>query len=334
MAGNYQKISAIVVTYNATRNNWLHKCLDSLQNATVKTNIIVIDNASTDDTVNIIKKQYPEITLIESPTNLGFGKANNIGLENALRNGADYFFLLNQDAWVESETLQKLIQGFEKNKDYGIVSPLHLNGEGSALDFNFSNYISPNHCKNLYSDYVLNKVENRIYESGFINAAAWLVSKECLRKVGGFSPTFFHYGEDVNYIQRLKYKNLKIGIYPFATIYHDRENRGENSFFNAELQKKRKFQLRQSNPLLPFTIDQDIASYKSKLKRRKILFDKQGIDFFRKEINFMRELRDEIYENRKKSMSDEKFIFLDKFTEPINLDKRKWCSGQKSSVPN
>lgn len=305
------KATCLIVTYNATRNNWIYNCLSSLVNSTYPPEIIVIDNCSTDNTRDIIENEYPQVHLIKNSTNLGFGKANNLGFETALRNGADYFFLLNQDAWVETDTIEKLVKVHKKNPEYGIISPLHLNGVGDALDFNFSNYISPNHCKNLYSDYVLNKVENRIYESGFINAAAWLVSKECLRKVGGFSPTFFHYGEDDNYIQRLKYKGLKIGVLPTARIFHDREQRSENTFFKSEVSEERRFLLEYSNPNKNLSIDSELKKLKLSLLKYKMLRDKTASKFILNKIKIRRKFQNIIEENLEKSKSNNKFIFLD-----------------------
>ena len=93
------KIFAIVVTYNGMR--WYDRCFGSLRNSDMPVETIVIDNASTDETVSYIKEHFHEVCLIESKENLGFAKANNIGIKRALDNGADYVFLLNQDAWVE-----------------------------------------------------------------------------------------------------------------------------------------------------------------------------------------------------------------------------------------
>lgn len=305
------KVSSIVVTYNSTRNNWLQKSLDSLLNSTTKTDIIVIDNASTDDTVNIIKNQYHEVILIESKENLGFGKANNIGFETALRNGSEFFFLLNQDAWAERNTIEKLVDKLKDNSDYGILSPIHLNGKGDALDYNFSNYISPQNCKNLYSDFVLNHVEDKIYESGFVCAAAWMVSKKCLEIVGGFSPTFFHYAEDDNYVHRLKYKGLKIGVLPTARIFHDREQRSENTFFKSEVSEERRFLLEYSNPNKNLSIDSELKKLKLSLLKYKIFRDKVSTKFIRKKLEIRRKFQNIIEENLEKSKSNNKFIFLD-----------------------
>lgn len=81
------KVNTIIVTYNGAQ--WIEKCLDSLHECKVKTHILIVDNASTDNTLSIIREKYPEVELIESAKNLGFGKANNIGLRKALDERAD-----------------------------------------------------------------------------------------------------------------------------------------------------------------------------------------------------------------------------------------------------
>ena len=305
------KTSCIIVTYNALRNNWLRKCLDSVLNSSMQSYIIVVDNASTDDTVKIIKDEYPKVHIIENSQNQGFGKANNQGFEIALKNGCEYFFLLNQDATVETKTLERLVNIHSKNTNYGIVSPMHFNGSKDELDFNFSNYISPDHCKNLYSDYVTNTVKNQIYESGFICAAAWLISKACLEKVGGFSPIFFHYAEDDNYIHRLFYKKMKIGVYPFANIYHDREARVDNQFFESEKHKKRLYVLQQSNPNRELTLDKEIIALKRKLVKYSFLLDFKTIAYLKKEIKFRISILHDLVSQRENSKQNSKFVFLD-----------------------
>jgi GT2 family glycosyltransferase len=89
----------------------------------------VVDNNSADDTVNFIKANYPEVTLLEQNKNLGFGKANNIGISLAMKNEADYVFLLNQDAWVQPDTIEKLVSAHQREPQFGILSPMHLNGK-------------------------------------------------------------------------------------------------------------------------------------------------------------------------------------------------------------
>ncbi|WP_298528038.1 glycosyltransferase family 2 protein [uncultured Christiangramia sp.] len=212
-------IYIIIVTYNGMK--WLAQCLES----TKPYPVIVVDNNSSDGTIDYIKNFHPDIKIFEQKANLGFGQANNIGISFALNEGADYVFLLNQDAYLVPDCLESLIKAQIANSEYGILSPVHLNGEGNRLDENFSNYLSYSRNNDFYSDYVLNKTKQEIYEVPFVNAAGWLISRNCLESVGGFDPIFFHYGEDDNYCQRVLYHGLKIGVVPHVFLRHDRENR-------------------------------------------------------------------------------------------------------------
>ncbi len=219
--GYFMKVAAIIVTYNGMK--WYKNCFDSLMNSSIPVDIIIVDNKSSDETIDFIKQNYPEVHLIENEINLGFGKANNLGLKYAIGQNADYIFLLNQDAWVKPDTIERLIQKMEENPEYGILSPIHLDGTEQNLDFNFSYYILPDRCPGLISDYVTKgEAEDKIYPFKFVNAALWLVSRKCIDTVGGFDPLFPHYGEDENYIQRLDYHKLQVGLYPKVFGIHDR----------------------------------------------------------------------------------------------------------------
>ncbi|WP_157960828.1 glycosyltransferase [Nubsella zeaxanthinifaciens] len=219
------KVLSIIVTYNALRNDWINLCLSSLGKSEEPTDIIVVDNASTDNTVDYIKSHFPVVDVHQSKTNLGFGSANNIALKKCLERDYDFAFLLNQDAWIDKSTIKLLVSVSLAEPNFGVISPIHLNGDGSKLDKNFSNCLTPQKCKGFLDDVYFNRVKDNIYEAETSNAAAWLITKECIKNVGGFSPTFFHYAEDDNYLTRVKFHSFKHGIFAKAVIYHDREDR-------------------------------------------------------------------------------------------------------------
>jgi GT2 family glycosyltransferase len=219
-----KKVISIVVTYNGIR--WVGKCLESLEASSYPTQILVIDNGSADATVSFIKKNFPFVELIESKSNRGFGQANNVGIRAALERKADYIFLLNQDAWVEAPTIGCLIALQEKTPEYGIISPLHLNGSGDNFDKYFLDYFMQSNVGEYITSFVLSEKEPpAIIKTSFVNAAAWCIAIACVENTGGFDPIFFHYGEDRNYIQRALFRGFKIGIAPQAKIFHDRDQR-------------------------------------------------------------------------------------------------------------
>lgn len=224
------KILAIIVTYNATK--WVDKCLESLINSSLAPQILVIDNLSNDGTMQYIKRHYPDIETIETGTNLGFGKANNIGLRKVLEENYDFAFLLNQDAWIENNTIEVLAERYSHNKNFEILCPLQLNGKGNKLDCLFYKY-TLSEC----TDFIFNAAtstlnQRELYEVSFANAACWLVSKRVIETIGGFDPLFPHYGEDEDYVRRLRTNGYKIGICPNVRVFHDREYREDEFSFN------------------------------------------------------------------------------------------------------
>ena len=222
------KVYCIIVTFNGDK--WIEKCLSSLVNSDVSTNtqltVICIDNGSTDLTLSIIRERFPSIHLNTTGKNLGFGQANNIGFIAAIQNKADYVFLLNQDAWVEKNTIANLVNIQQKNPGFGIISPVHLNGDGTGLDLYFKNYLLKSALPaNTVPENIAKANSNLLINTEFVNAAAWLISIDCLKKTGGFDPLFFHYGEDQNFAQRAIHSSYQVGIFAGCKIYHDREDR-------------------------------------------------------------------------------------------------------------
>ena len=205
-----KKISVVVVTYNG--EIWIKKNIDSLLKSNYPIDIIVVDNASTDQSVSLLK-EYKNIQLVQNKTNLGFGKANNIGIDIALKNGADAVFLLNQDTWIFENTITTLAEKLFENPNLGNVSPMHFSADETILDSSFDTYF------NRYKTEIDSK---SIRIVPFVNAAAWLVSKECFEKTGYFEPVFNHYGEDRNFCDRVNYHGFEIGIVKNAAICHDR----------------------------------------------------------------------------------------------------------------
>lgn len=210
----------IVVTYKGQR--WYDRCFSSLRQSTIPVQTIVVDNASNDGTVEYIKKNYPEIHLIESKENLGFGRGNNIAMRYALDHGCDYVFLLNQDAWIEPEALERLVDIAERHPEYGILGPVQINAEKTkVLEGVIQFLVNPDNVnKQMFSDMVMGTVDE-VYPVAEINAAAWLLPRKTLEIVGGFDPIFLHYGEDWNYLSRVLYHKLKVGLTPHIQVVHD-----------------------------------------------------------------------------------------------------------------
>lgn len=223
------RVAIIIVTYNGEK--WLSKCLKPLYGLE-NLKIVVVDNFSTDNTVNNIKKNYPNVELILSPINLGFGQANNKGFEYAIANNYDYVFLLNQDASIDIDSLVVLIDDYKNDLEIGILSPVHFKSKDEVENL-FQFYLKDSNISN-------NEVgSNIIKDLKFVNAALWLISVKNLKKIGGFNPLFFHYGEDVDFVNRVKFKKLYVKANLSVKGFHYRNYTKES--FKKNFDKSRYF---------------------------------------------------------------------------------------------
>lgn len=304
------KVFTIIVTYNGMK--WIEECLQSLLDSTLKTSIIVVDNYSCDNTVSFIKEKYDEdVFLIESKENLGFGKGNNLGLSYALKNGADYVFLLNQDAFIEKDTIEKLVEVANNNTEFGIISPIHLNADGTALEAYFSCFVDRNNSPSFYSDFVLNKKIAEIYETKFVNAAAWLIPKKTLSEVGGFDTMFWHYGEDDNYCQRILFHKYKIGVVPNVFIRHDCSIRTfpENYLFSDKFYMDYVKFLKVKYANINYQISHNAASYEKKKIAKNFIENYLNFKFYAPK-NYYKQFKliDETFEeiNKSRKINEEK----------------------------
>lgn len=284
------KVYAVIITYNGKK--WYNKCIGYLKQSSIPVLPVIVDNASSDGTQDYIKATFPEAKFIESSENLGFAKANNIGIRYAYDNGADYVLLLNQDAWIFLDTISLLLKTFNENPDAGIVSPMHLNGEMDALDFNFATNMSGD----FVSDCYLNKLKAD-YPVPYINAACWLISRKCIETVGGFDTNLFvHYGEDGDYCRRLIYHKFRLYISTKSRACHDREFRRykETEYRrNTIMPNDIKIKSELSNILYDIDIDSYIKNCKKKLLVKLCKFEFKQYDIIKCEIA--------LYNNIKKS---------------------------------
>jgi GT2 family glycosyltransferase len=296
-----RKIYTIIVTYNGSR--WIKGCLESLYASTLQTEIIIVDNGSYDDTLKIVTDSFSDVILLNQSENLGFGKANNIGISYAIKKQATAVFLLNQDAKVDKTTIESLSNTAFKHPEIGVLSPLQLNWEGTELEYYFQHFLT--RSTSVIGDKILLKKEQEIYKVPFVNAAAWFIPSEVLKSVGGFDPLFFHYGEDNNFCQRIIYHNFSIGILTNAEIYHDASIRNEPKDY---LFSEKYFQNERTQFLIKACdINQQYSkkSWKTdlthvfKLMTRNLLkFDFKAVKGYSKKYSIFKALKNKLFKSR------------------------------------
>ncbi|MDN3606610.1 glycosyltransferase family 2 protein [Kaistella yonginensis] len=286
------KIYLIIVTFNAMK--WAEKCFSSLRKSSVPVQTIVVDNGSNDGTQDFIKNNFPEVEFLQSPENLGFGKGNNLGIEMAYKKGADFFYLMNQDAWIFDDSIQNLLDVFEnhpKKEEIGILSPMHLDGSEEKLDLFLDKYIAQNFKTRMISDLYLNQVKS-FYEISFINAAHWFLPKETVEKVGGFNPYFFHYGEDNEYVNRLHFHGKKILLCAKSRVVHD----GKQNLKKVDYEKYSDLgiETKMLNPNLPNSFNQEKSALKQSILKNFLLRNFEEVKRLRKILHRLQKNSEEL----------------------------------------
>ena len=235
-------LSIIIVNYNVKEflQNLIHSIFKSALNISYE--IIIIDNASDDGSVEFIKDKFPEIKLISNEKNLGFSKANNLGLKIAK---GKYLLLLNPDALLREDTLQKMMEFFRNTPDAGLAGCKILNPDGSLQLACRRSFPGPwtSFCKvtglstifprsRIFARYNLTYLdENQSYEVDAISGSFMMMKREVYEKVGGFDEEFFMYGEDLDLCYRIQKAGYKVYyVHDTQIIHYKGESTKRSSF--------------------------------------------------------------------------------------------------------
>jgi GT2 family glycosyltransferase len=223
-------LSVIIVSWNA--NNYLFKCIESLYKTlkNSKAEIIVVDNASNDGSPEMVCSQFPHVKLIRNTENLGFAKANNIGIRQCT---GKHIALINSDVEVLNDCLGKLIGYMRQNSDIGMLGPQILDSEGNiqrscmgfpslwntfcrtfALDVLFPNM-------KFFSCYMMSYwSHNTTREVDVINGCFWLIRRQAIDQVGLLDERYFMYSEDKDWSKRFWDAHWRVVYYPEAKAIH------------------------------------------------------------------------------------------------------------------
>lgn len=227
-------VSIIFVNYNTCKLTL--DAIHSVYNHTANLNfeIIVVDNNSIDNSVKEIKNKFPEVIVIENKKNIGFGRANNLGMKIGK---GKYFFLLNTDAYLLNNAIEIFYDFMENefNKDVAVVGgTLTLpNGDWNISFGNFPSFKSfikgsfwrHFYRKSFYEDveYIPTVVNDKIpYAVDYVSGANFFVRSKIIEMVGAFNKCFFMYFEETELTFRIKRKllNAQVFIVPNAKIVH------------------------------------------------------------------------------------------------------------------
>lgn len=216
-------IAVLIVVFNGER--WLNRCLRSLS-VEEKLDIYIFDNHSTDNSIKIIQSYEDVSFFYKSSKNIGFGQANNYLMYEMLeRNQYKHCLLLNQDAWILPNTMVSFNTLLPSFSEYSVISPLHLSRDTKNIDDDLEEYLIDGELKIILDLFPETEHLLDIYDIDFVNAAAWFIKVEDLKKIGGFDPLFFYTGEDMDFAFRLKHHGFKMGVSPKICIVHDKYQR-------------------------------------------------------------------------------------------------------------
>lgn len=222
-------LSVIIVNYNTPTQ--VKEAVSSIYSyiTTLTFEIIVVDNGSVQGSIEEELMSFPEVHLIKSKENLGFGRANNLGFEYAK---GDYLFLLNSDAYlIDSFSVPTMIDYLAQHKDVGIVGPNFIKKDGSK-NYTYGNllglrkmihdmgYWKIPKCKE--DDYATFKVCDVTTPKvvGYLAAAGIIIKRTMIEKYGLFDPKFFLYFEDMELGWRYSNAGIKSVLLPQSTVIH------------------------------------------------------------------------------------------------------------------
>lgn len=234
-----KELSVVIVTYNS--EEYIKKCLESVFDKLPKgTQVIVVDNASNDKTVDIIEENFSKVNLIIQSVNLGFSKANNLGAKVA---DGEYLVFLNPDSQILEMNFSEVKNVFENDKNIGLIAPKLIRQDGSTqpsvttlptLSGAIARYWFGQ--KSAYGEYVPSSSEPIGVEA--IYAACWIMKRDIFKKMGGFNEKYFLYFEDIDFCRKLKTHGLKILYYPRAVVKHFMGASGKTNPKTALLHKQ------------------------------------------------------------------------------------------------
>ena len=224
-------LSIIIVNYNV--KEFLQNLLHSISKSSnqIKREIIVVDNASNDGSVEFIKDNFHEVNLIVNKFNLGFSKANNIGMKQAK---GKYILLINPDTLVSEDTFEKMIGFFETHSLVGLAGCKILNPDGTLQLACRRSFPGPwtSFCKvtglsnlfpksRLFAKYNLTYLDpEQTYEVDAISGSFMMFRKEVYERIGGLDENFFMYGEDLDFCYRVQKSGFKVFYVHSTQIIH------------------------------------------------------------------------------------------------------------------
>ena len=236
--GSYVPLVAVIIlSYNA--KDELRESIQSVLSSSYKNlDVIIVDNDSIDGSVEMVLTEFPNVHIIKSQENLGFGGGNNIGMRSAVKLGADFMFFLNDDAVVDKNTICELVDYLCLNQEVAIAVPLILQKDTNLILYAggvYNKYLV--YTKNIgwkSPFYVDSKDEP--YVTQFCDFCAAMIRSSAMDKSGGFDTKYFLYVNGLELSQRIRREFGDIYVVPSAIVRHTAQASANPSInFNLKL---------------------------------------------------------------------------------------------------
>jgi GT2 family glycosyltransferase len=212
------RLSIVIVSYNARAD--LERCLESLvaHPPGCDHEIVVVDNASSDDTVAALRARWPGIRLIETGANLGFARANNLGIRNTF---GELVLLLNGDTIVPDRAIDALVAALDRRPDVAVTGPRLIDAKGRP-ELSFGRMISPlNELRQQLRDRGnVERLTSREREVDWVSGACLLVRRADAEAVGLLDERYFMYTEDVDFCAAIRARGRRVLFTPAAQVVH------------------------------------------------------------------------------------------------------------------
>lgn len=215
-----KKVAIILINWNSY--SLVAGCIASLGEMYYNDyDIIVVDNASADDSLKNIKAQFPDVIIIESSSNLGFAGGNNLGMQYAVKQDYPYLLLLNNDTFVQPDFLQILVTYMDEHPENGVIQPMICFAHDPHLLWNGGSYFN----QWTGSTYTTTpdpqgSASNGIKNIDWVSGCAFFTRSDTLKQTGLFAEELFMYYEDVDLSFRIKKAGYGCVYQPRAVIFH------------------------------------------------------------------------------------------------------------------
>ncbi len=219
-------VSVIILNYNG--ENDLIECFNSLNKLKYSNvELLLVDNGSSDKSVDIVRKNYENVRIIELGKNIGFSQGNNLGV---LYSNGDYIALLNMDTVVDENWLTELVKVAQKSSKIGVVaSKIYYYSEKDIIDYAGSTCDTYGNTAHIGAENRDNNYLSQQRTTFYACGASLLFKKELYNKIGLFDPLYYMYYEDVDFSWRTWISGYEVVYAPKSHIYH-KINRVRHNF--------------------------------------------------------------------------------------------------------